>query len=348
LLHELEILEEFLRLPHQRMRQLKVTINDAEVVALDFSSLSTRCKYTALMPQWDFLNFLAAQAKRYANFQLLMNTEAIGPIEKSGRVVGVEAKTEQGDLNVYADLVVGADGRYSILRERAGMEVEDVGVPIDQLWFRVAKTADDLEPFLIRIRNEKRLVMLDRGDYYQCGSIIRKGAYEEIKSRGLDAFRKEIVSVAPFLLGAIDEIDDWQKVKLLTVQVNRLRRWYRLGLLFIGDAAHAMSPVGGVGVNLAIQDAVASSNLLADRLRKGNCEIDHLRRVQERREWPARMIQEIQVFIHRQTYKSKPNPESASSLSWPMRSLLRLLTPLIRRAASRVCGIGFRAEHIRT
>jgi 2-polyprenyl-6-methoxyphenol hydroxylase-like FAD-dependent oxidoreductase len=300
------------------------------------------------MPQWDFLNFLAKHAKRYANFQLLMNTEAIGPIEKSGRVVGVEAKTEQGDLNVYADLVVGADGRYSILRERAGMEVEDVGVPIDQLWFRVAKTADDLEPFLIRIRNEKRLVMLDRGDYYQCGSIIRKGAYEEIKSRGLDAFRKEIVSVAPFLLGAIDEIDDWQKVKLLTVQVNRLRRWYRLGLLFIGDAAHAMSPVGGVGVNLAIQDAVASANLLADRLRKGNCEIDHLRRIQKRREWPARMIQEIQVFIHRQTYKSKPNPESASSLSWPVRSLLRLLTPLIRRAASRVCGIGFRAEHIRT
>ena len=182
----------------------------------------------------------------------------------------------------------------------------------------------------------------------QCGSIIRKGTYEEIKSRGLDAFRKEIVSVAPFLLGAIDEIDDWRKVKLLTVQVNRLRRWYRLGLLFIGDAAHAMSPVGGVGINLAIQDAVASANLLADRLRKGNCEIDHLRRVQERREWPARMIQEIQVFIHRQTYKSKPNPESASSLSWPVWSFLRLLTPLIRRAASRVCGIGFRGEHIRT
>jgi 2-polyprenyl-6-methoxyphenol hydroxylase-like FAD-dependent oxidoreductase len=300
------------------------------------------------MPQWDFLNFLAAQAKRYANFQLLMNTEAIGPIEKSGRIVGVEAKTERGDLNVYADLVVGADGRSSILRERAGMEIEDVGVPIDQLWFRVAKTADDLEPFLIRIRNEKRLVMLDRGDYYQCGSIIRKGTYEEIKSRGLDAFRKEIVSVAPFLLGAIGEIDDWQKVKLLTVQVNRLRRWYRPGLLFIGDAAHAMSPVGGVGINLAIQDAVASTNLLADRLRKGNCEIDHLRKVQERREWPARMIQAIQVFIHRQTYKSKSDPESASPLPWPVRSLLWLLTPLIRRAISRIVGIGFRAEHIRT
>jgi 2-polyprenyl-6-methoxyphenol hydroxylase-like FAD-dependent oxidoreductase len=190
--------------------------------------------------------------------------------------------------------------------------------------------------------------MLDRGDYYQCGSIIRKGTYEEIKSRGLDVFRKEIVSLAPFLLGAIDEIDDWQKVKLLTVQVNRLRRWYRPGLLFIGDAAHAMSPVGGVGINLAIQDAVASVNLLADRLRNGSCEIDHLRKVQERREWPARMIQEIQVFIHRQTYKSKSDSESAISIPWPVRSLLWLLTPLIRRAASRIFGIGFRAEHIRT
>jgi 2-polyprenyl-6-methoxyphenol hydroxylase-like FAD-dependent oxidoreductase len=348
LMHELGILEEFLRLPHQRMQRLKIMINDAEVVALDFSHLSTRCKYTALMPQWDFLNFLAAQAKRYAKFQLLMNTEAISPIEKSGRVVGVEAKTEQGDLNVYADLVVGADGRNSTLRERAGMDVEDVGVPIDQLWFQVAKTADDLEPFMVRIRNEKRLVMLDRGDYYQCGSIIRKGEFEEIKRRGLDAFRKDIVSIAPFLLGAMDEIDDWQKVRLLTVQVNRLPRWYRPGLLFIGDAAHAMSPVGGIGINLAIQDAVASANLLADKLRKGTCEIDDLRKVQERREWPTRRIQDIQVFIHRQTYRSKSDQERAFSLSWPVRSLLWLLAPLMRRVASRVFGIGFRAEHIRT
>jgi 2-polyprenyl-6-methoxyphenol hydroxylase-like FAD-dependent oxidoreductase len=348
LMHELGILEEFLRLPHQRMHRLKFTINDAEVVALDFSHLSTRCKYTALMPQWDFLNFLAAQAKRYANFQLLMNTEAIGPLEKSGRVVGVEAKTAEGDLNIYADLVVGADGRTSILRERAGMEIEDVGVPIDQLWFRVSKTANDLEPFLVRIKGEKRLVMLDRGEYYQCGSIIRKGTFEEIKGRGLAAFREEIVSVAPFLRGAIGEIDDWEKVKLLTVQVNRLRRWYRPGLLFIGDAAHAMSPVGGIGINLAIQDAVASANLLADRLLKGTCEIDDLLRIQKRREWPARAIQAMQVFIHRQTYKTNTDPETAFSIPWPVRSILWLLAPLFRRAISRLAGIGFRAEHIRT
>jgi 2-polyprenyl-6-methoxyphenol hydroxylase-like FAD-dependent oxidoreductase len=348
LLHELGILEEFLRLPHQRMYRMAFMINDAEVVALDFSHLSTRCKYTAFMPQWDFLNFLAVQAKRYATFQLLMNTEAIGTIEKSGRIVGVEAKTAEGDLNIYADLVVGADGRTSILRERAGMEIEDVGVPIDQLWFRVSKTANDLEPFLVRIKGEKRLVMLDRGEYYQCGSIIRKGTFEEIKGRGLAAFREEIVSVAPFLRGGIGEIDDWEKVKLLTVQVNRLRRWYRPGLLFIGDAAHAMSPVGGIGINLAIQDAVASANLLADRLLKGTCEIDDLLRIQKRREWPARAIQAMQVFIHRQTYKTNSDPETTFSIPWPVRSILWLLAPLFRRAISRLAGIGFRAEHIRT
>jgi 2-polyprenyl-6-methoxyphenol hydroxylase-like FAD-dependent oxidoreductase len=348
LMHELGILEEFLRLPHQRLQRPKVKIDDVEVAGPDFSHLPTRCKYIALMPQWDFLNFLAAHARRYANFQLLMKTEAIGPIEKLGRVVGVEAKTEGGDLNVEAELVVGADGRSSILRERAGMEVEDFGVPIDVLWFRLAKTADAPEPTLGRIKNGKIMITLDRGEYFQCGFIIRKGAFEGIKNRGLEAFRKDIVSIAPFLLDSAGAIDDWQKVKLLTVQVNRLRRWYRPGLLFIGDAAHAMSPAGGVGINLAIQDAVASANLLADKLRQGTCEIDDLQQVQERREWPTRMTQEIQVFIHRRMFGSKSDPESALSLSWPARSLLWLLTPIIRRVAARMIGIGFRAEHIRT
>jgi 2-polyprenyl-6-methoxyphenol hydroxylase-like FAD-dependent oxidoreductase len=347
LLRELGILEEFLRLPHKRTQRMRIMVNDAEVIGPDFSHLPTRCKYFVLMPQWDFLNFLAAQAKRYAEFQLLMNTEALSPIEKSGRVVGVEAKTEHGDLNVYADMVVGADGRSSTLRERAGMEVVDFGIPIDQLWFKVAKAADDPERAMVWIRNEKRMVLLDREDYYQCGWIIRKGAAEEIKRRGLDAFRRDVVSVAPFLLGAVGAIDDWEKVKLLTVQVNRLRRWYSPGLLFIGDAAHAMSPVGGVGVNLAIQDAVASANLLADRLRRGACEIDDLRRVQKRREWATRLTQELQIFFHRQMYR-KPDPEKAFSIPWPALALLRLLGPIIRRVASRIIGVGFRAEHIRT
>jgi 2-polyprenyl-6-methoxyphenol hydroxylase-like FAD-dependent oxidoreductase len=348
LMHELGMLDEFLRLPHQEMRRVKIKFDDEEIAGPDFSHLPTRCKFIALMPQWDFLNFLTARAKRYPSFHLLMNTEAVDLIEEGGRVVGVRAKTELGELNAYADLVVGADGRSSILRERAGMEVEDFGVPIDVLWFRVAKTAADAEPALGRIRNGKMLVTIDRGDYYQCGSIIRKGAFEEIKRRGLEAFREEIVGVAPFLRDSIGKIDDWGKVKLLTVQVNRLRQWYRPGLLFIGDAAHAMSPAGGVGINLAIQDAVAAANLLADKLRQGNCETVDLRRVQQRREWPARMTQNIQVFIHRQMFGSKSDPERTLSIPWPARALLWLLTPVLRRAAARVVGIGFRAEHIRT
>jgi 2-polyprenyl-6-methoxyphenol hydroxylase-like FAD-dependent oxidoreductase len=348
LMHELGMLDEFLRLPHQEMRRVKIKFDDEELAGPDFSHLPTRCKFIALMPQWDFLNFLTTRAKRYPSFRLLMNTEATGLIEEGGRVLGVRAKTEQGGLDAFADLVVAADGRSSIVRERAEMEVEDFGVPIDALWFRVAKTAVDAEPALGRIRNGKILVTIDRGEYYQCGSIIRKGAFEEIKRRGLEAFREEIVGVAPFLLDSIGEIDDWGKVKLLTVQVNRLRQWYRPGLLFIGDAAHAMSPAGGVGINLAIQDAVATANLLADKLRHGNCETVDLRRVQQRREWPARMTQNIQVFIHRQMFGSRSDPERALSIPWPARALLWLLTPVLRRVAARVVGIGFRAEHIRT
>src|SRR5262245_53719991 len=313
LMHELGMLDEFLRLPHQEIRRVVIEFDDEEIAGPDFSHLPTRCKFIAMMPQWDFLNFLATRAKSYPTFHLLMIAEATDLIEEGGRVIGVRAKTEQGELNVYAQLVVGADGRSSVIRERAGMEVEDFGVPIDVLWFRVAKTAADTEPALGRIRNGKILVTIDRGDYYQCGSIIRKGGFEEIKRRGLEVFREEIASVAPFLRDAVGDIDDWNKVKLLTVQVNRLRQWYRPGLLFIGDAAHAMSPAGGVGINLAVQDAVATANLLADKLRQGTCETDDLRLAQQRREWPARMTQGIQVFIHRQMFGSRSDPEEAIS-----------------------------------
>ena len=346
LMHELGMLDEFLRLPHHELRRVKIKFDDVEIAGPDFSHLPTRCKFIAMMPQWDFLNFLTTHAKRYPTFHLLMNTEATDLIEEGGRVVGVRANTEQGELDVWADLVVGSDGRSSIVRERAGMEVEDFGVPIDVLWFRIGKSADDAEPALGRIRNGKMMVTINRGDYYQCGYIIRKGAFEGIKRRGLKVFREEIVSVAPFLRDTVGAIDDWEKVKLLTVQVNRLRQWHRPGLLFIGDAAHAMSPAGGVGINLAIQDAVAAANLLTDNLRQGNCGTDDLRQVQQRREWPARMTQAIQVFIHRRMFGSKSDPGKVFSFQWPARALLWLLAPLLRRVAARVIGIGFRAEHI--
>jgi 2-polyprenyl-6-methoxyphenol hydroxylase-like FAD-dependent oxidoreductase len=251
-------------------------------------------------------------------------------------------------LEAQAGLIVAADGRGSIVRERAGMEVEDFGVPIDVLWFRITKSGENPDPLLGLVKNGKMMVAIDRGDYYQCGYIIRKGAVEEIRRRGLESFREEIAGVAPFLREAAGEIDDWEKVKLLTVQVNRLRQWYRPGLLLIGDAAHAMSPAGGVGINLAIQDAVAAANLLADKIRQGNCETGDLRRVQQRREWPTRMTQAMQVFIHRQMFSSRSESKPPFSFPWPVRMLLGLLAPLLRRVAARVVGIGFRAEHIRT
>ena len=345
LMAELGLLEEFLKLPHQEIRRLELAIGDREYDGPDFSHLPTRCKFIALMPQWDFLNFLASQGKRYPAFHLRMKAEVTDLIEEGGRVTGVRARTEMGELTVRADLVVGTDGRHSTVRERAGMAVRDFGVPIDVLWYRISKRADEPSPVLGRVRNGRILVTIDRGDYFQCGSIIPKGAFEEIRRQGLEAFRAGIVSAAPFLRESVDELASWDQIKLLTVQVNRLPTWHRPGLLCIGDAAHAMSPAGGVGINLAVQDAVAAANLLAEKLGRRQVTDADLQAVQERREMPVRRIQAGQVFVHRRMFGpgGKPFP-----LSWPARKLLGLLAPLLRRAGARVVGLGFRPEHVRT
>jgi 2-polyprenyl-6-methoxyphenol hydroxylase-like FAD-dependent oxidoreductase len=345
LMHELGLLDEFLKQPHQEVRELRAVVNGQVVPIADFTKLPTRCKFIAFMPQWDFLSFVSGHAKRFPSFQLHMETEVVDLLIENDRVIGVRAKTPRGQLQIRADLVLGADGRHSIVQPRAGLERREFGVPIDALWMGISKKKDDPEQSFGFFQHGKLLVMLDRGDYWQCGFVIPKGGFEEIKERGLPQFQNEIVSFAGFLRDRVDELDDWSKIKLLTVQINRLRDWCREGLLCIGDSAHAMSPAGGVGINLAIQDAVATANLLAEKLRSGPVLVDDLRQVQLRREWPTRLIQGMQVFIHRQVVTGRA---SGNKQSLPF--IVRLLKwfPILRQLPARFIGLGPRPEHFRS
>ena len=345
LMHELGLLDEFLKQPHQELRELRAVINGHPVVIADFSKLPTRCKFIAFMPQWDFLNFLSSHAKRFPSFEIHMQTEVVDLLIEDNRVTGVRAKTPRGELDFHADLVIGADGRHSITQARSGLEKEDLGVPIDALWMRISKKQDDPEQSFGFFQHGKLLVLIDRGDYWQAGFVIPKGGFEEIKARGLSEFQAQIVSFAGFLRDRVGELDEWSKIKLLTVQINRLREWCREGLLCIGDSAHAMSPAGGVGINLAIQDAVATANLLAESLRSGAVSVDDLRKVQARREWPTRLIQGMQVFIHNHVVTGRTSHRKES-----LPFVVRLLKwfPVLRQLPARFVGIGPRPEHVRS
>jgi 2-polyprenyl-6-methoxyphenol hydroxylase-like FAD-dependent oxidoreductase len=345
LMHELGLLDEFLKQPHQEVRELRAVVNGQAVPVADFTKLPTRCKFIAFMPQWDFLNFLSSHAKRFPTFQLHMETEVVDLLMENSRVTGVRAKTRRGELEFRADLVIGADGRHSTTQTRAGLEQLEFGVPIDALWMRISKKRDDPEQSLGFFQRGKLLVMLDRGDYWQCGFVIPKGQFDEIKARGLAQFQDDIISFAGFLRDRMAELDDWSKIKLLTVQINRLRNWCRQGLLCIGDSAHAMSPAGGVGINLAIQDAVAAANLLAKKLQRGPVSVEDLQKVQARREWPTRLIQGMQVFIHRRVVTGRTS-ESDNSL--PFMLCLLKWVPILRQLPARFIGIGPLPEHFRS
>jgi len=343
LMYELGLLDEFLKLPHQELREIRGIFNGHPVPVADFSRLPTHCKFIAFMPQWDFLNFLAAQAKRFSTFTLHMQHEVTDLLFDNDRVVGVRAKTPDGDRDFRADLVIGADGRHAITHERANLELQEFGAPIDALWMRLSKRAGDPPQTLGFFKHGKLLVLLDRGDYFQVGFVIPKGGFDEIKQRGLTALHHDIVEMAPFLNDRIHELDDWSKIKLLTVQINRLKKWCRDGLLCIGDNAHAMSPAGGVGINLALQDAVAAANLLAAKLKTRPVSVSELEEVQKRREWPTRVIQATQVFIHRRVVTGRSSGDDGKL---PLFARLFIWFPFFRTLPARLIGLGPRPEHI--
>jgi 2-polyprenyl-6-methoxyphenol hydroxylase-like FAD-dependent oxidoreductase len=343
---ELGLLEDLLKLPHQEVRELAGQIGEERVVLADFSHLPTRCHFIVLMPQWDFLNFLAERANRYANFRLEMQAEITDLVEDKAIVTGVWAKVTEGTLEVHADLVVGADGRHSAVRDLAGLEVQDLGAPMDVLWTRFSKRPEDGTAVLGRIQAGRLFVMLDRGDYWQCAFVIPKGGFAELRRRGLPAFRQAIVELNPVLSNRMQELTSWDDVKLLTVRVDRLKRWYKLGVLCIGDAAHAMSPVGGVGINLAIQDAVAAANILAVPLKKGPVPVELLRKVQRRREWPTRMMQAVQIFIQKRIISNVLAMQTQPRAPYVVKLVNQY--PWLRRLPARLVGIGFRPEHVQS
>ena len=344
ILHELGLLERFLQLPHEKVSRISGSFGDLLVPFADFSHLRVHAPFIAMMPQWDFLDFLADEGKRYPGFHLAMSTEAVDLIEEGSRVVGVRVKAEGGEKEIRGDLVVAADGRHSVLRRQAGLKVGDLGAPIDVLWFRLSRQPDDTAETMGRFDPGAIMVMINRGTYWQCAYVIPKGGIDEVKAQGLQAFKVRLAKSLPIPADRADEIASWDDVKLLTVAVDRLEQWYKPGLLCIGDAAHAMSPVGGVGVNLAVQDAVAAANILAAPIREGRVEDHHLAAVQKRRLCPTRIVQSIQVAVQNNVIAPTLRASAPRKPPLPARLLVRF--PLLRRLPARLVGLGIRPEHV--
>ncbi|WP_210297485.1 FAD-dependent oxidoreductase [Bradyrhizobium sp. 2S1] len=340
---ELGLIDGFLKLPHQDIQKLDGMFGGASVRIADLSRLSVKYPFIAMMPQWDFLNFLRESGRRFPSFKVLMSAEATDLIRRGDAVTGVRANTADGPVDIEAELTIGCDGRHSIVRERAGLEVEEIGAPMDVLWFRVGRRPDETENLFARVEHGKMMVRFDRGDYWQCAYVIAKGQYEAVKARGLAALLDDVVRLAPILRDGIADVKSFDDVKLLTVAINRLTRWTRPGLLCIGDAAHAMSPIGGVGVNLAVQDAVATANILAAKLVHGLPSEDELDAVRRRREFPVRVTQRMQVIAQNNLITAALKPGDQ-----PAPFALRLITamPWLQGLTARLVAVGVRPEHV--
>jgi 2-polyprenyl-6-methoxyphenol hydroxylase-like FAD-dependent oxidoreductase len=342
-MEELGLLKELLQRPNNPVRSLQVLIGDTPVKVANFAFLPPHRAFIAMMPQWDFLDFLADKARRYPTFHLLMQANVTDLVEAGGRVTGVRAETPEGPLEVKADLVVACDGRHSTVRAKAGLEIEDIGAPIDVFWLRLSRHASDPGTGG-RIDTGSFFAMLDRGDYWQLAYVIPKGAAEGVRAAGLEAFRQSIARKVPFLAPRVGELKTWDDVKLLTVRIDRLKRWYRPGLLCIGDAAHAMSPVGGVGINLAIQDAVAAANLLWKPLKEGRVTEADLGRVEKRREFPMKVTQRLQVLAQNRIVQPVLKSTGPLTPPWVLRVVDRC--PWLQQFPARLVGVGVRPEHV--
>jgi 2-polyprenyl-6-methoxyphenol hydroxylase-like FAD-dependent oxidoreductase len=352
-MHELGLLEKFLSRPHDAVQVLRAVIGDSDVAMADFSRINTRCRFIAMMPQWEFLDFLRDEAEAHASFRLMQNAEVTGVLQVRGRVAGVSVTTPGGERQVMADLVIGADGRRSVVRSSAGLRVRDLGAPIDVLWMRLPRLPGDSSATGGRIGRGLFLAMINRGSYWQCAWVIPKGGLAPLRERGLEAFRADLVRLVPMFAGRAGQLASWDDIKLLTVTVDRLEQWWRPGLLCIGDAAHAMSPIGGVGINLAIQDAVAAANVLAAPLADAEVSAEALSsllaQVQKRRLLPARITQAVQVAIQNRVLApvlagTGGADDRPLAVPWPLRLMNRF--PALLGLPAYAVGIGVRPEHV--
>jgi 2-polyprenyl-6-methoxyphenol hydroxylase-like FAD-dependent oxidoreductase len=346
-MHELGLIDDFLKLPHQQLQTMDGMFGGTKIRIADLQRVKVNYPFIAFMPQWDFLNFLRDKGKQFPNLKVMMKADATDLLWSGDRVTGVMVDTPEGPLEIHADLTIGCDGRHSIVRPRAGLEVEEIGAPMDVLWFRAGRHPNETENLFARVVPGKMLVTFDRGDYWQCAYVIAKGQYDAIKARGLEAFRADVVEMAPILKAGMADVKTWDDAKLLTVAINRLTRWTRPGLLCIGDAAHAMSPVGGVGVNIAVQDAVATANILAAKLVKGCPTEEELDAVRMRREFPVRMTQAMQVMVQNRIISVALRPGN-EPIKPPLPMRLVNAMPWLQGLTARLLAVGVRPEHVRS